>query len=146
MSAAQTKEHEEDKHTGMQEKIRKVWSKAKKKKTYSRRLHSNKSSRLYYNEYQVIYQTIPWSWKSTSSLQQYVRTLYVGSEFAPLRLSRLVFVLNCTSLANSCVQLLTSNRSPRNWGTLLIKCVKLKSVTCAPGGANLKCTYDEMYY
>ena len=60
MAAAQTKGHEEDKHTGMQEKKkekrekknekRKVGSKTQKqaRKSYSRRLHSNKSSRLCY--------------------------------------------------------------------------------------------------
>ena len=59
MAAAQTKGHEEDQHTEMQgEKIRnekknekrKVGSKAQKqaRKSYSRRLHSNKSSRLCY--------------------------------------------------------------------------------------------------
>ena len=60
MAASRTKGHEEDKHTGMQEKKqekkekknekRKVGSKAQKqaRKSYSRRLHGNKSSRLCY--------------------------------------------------------------------------------------------------
>ena len=59
MAAAQTKGREEDKHTGMQGKKirkrkenekRKVGSKAQNqaRKSYSRRLHSNKSSRLCY--------------------------------------------------------------------------------------------------
>ena len=53
MAAAQVKGHE-DKHTGMQEKKtgkkRKTNSRkqgTKARKSYSRRLHSNKSSRLY---------------------------------------------------------------------------------------------------
>ena len=57
MAAAQTKGHEEDKHSGMKAKSkkikenekRKVGRKAQKKqarKSYSRRLDSNKSSRL----------------------------------------------------------------------------------------------------
>ena len=58
MAAAQTKGHEEDKHTGMEGKKekknekRKVGSKAQKqaRKSYSRRLHSNKSSRLWYKD------------------------------------------------------------------------------------------------
>ena len=59
MAAAQTKRHEEDKRTGVQEKKRKhrkekrkVLSKVLKQASatsYSRRLHSNKSSRLCYN-------------------------------------------------------------------------------------------------
>ena len=58
MAAAQTKGHEEDKHTGMQQirkekknEKRKVGSKAllkQARKSYSRSLHSSKSSRLCY--------------------------------------------------------------------------------------------------
>ena len=57
MAAPQTKGHEEDKHNGMQEKNRKERKEKRKvggkaqtqaRKSYSRRLHSNTSSRLRY--------------------------------------------------------------------------------------------------
>ena len=47
MTAAQTKEHEEDKHTGIRkEKTRKVGSKAQKQENRTQGVHSNKISRL----------------------------------------------------------------------------------------------------
>ena len=47
MTAAQTKEHEEEKHTGIRkEKIRNVGSKAHKQANRTQGVHSNKASRL----------------------------------------------------------------------------------------------------
>ena len=49
MTAAQTKELEEDKHTGIRkEKIRSVGSKAQKQENRTQGAHSNKATRLWY--------------------------------------------------------------------------------------------------
>ena len=49
MTAARTKEHEEQKHTGIwKEKIRKVGSKEQKQENLTEGTHSNKYSRLCY--------------------------------------------------------------------------------------------------
>ena len=101
MAAAQTKEHEEDKHTGMQEKNKKrkkrkekrndkyfVGSKPQKqaRKSYSRRLHSNKSFRL-------CYKTKP---RPDLVLVLYTRTYskYISARFSDLHLK---FIENSNS-------------------------------------------------